>query len=290
LEAKARNAEITRLQKSALESATQKAHLLVDQAHQEKLQAARRDYDNRVKAIMAEMARRSCANPGSVSQAELDLLPELYVDAIESAIPGGLDSCSLMVYLSLGPGVNAESIRKKSQPVAPIQVQAQPASPKTARPTPPSPFARALPKLRAFAIEACRAPDSTVPIVLNINDSFYKAEGGTDWVLNSSIEYYRSGLSGCSLQLYDKLIELIRNRTYGAMVTSDWVRKMVAPYTPPSQPLNAGSPGGVSRYPIGGGETIATSPPARSHDTEGKALQQLREIERRKRWHLPPRP
>lgn len=284
-----RNAEITRLQKAALEDATQKARLLLDHAREEKLQATRRAYDNRVKAIMAEMARRSCANPGSVSQEELDLLPELHVPAQESSIPAGLDGRSVMVYLSLGPGVNATSIRDLSIPIEPIKVQAQRPGPKAVQPVPPSPFALALPRLQAFAIQSCRAPGSVEPVVLDINDSFFKANGGFDWIINSSIEYYRVGLSGCSLQLYDKLIEQIKNRTYGAVVTSDWVRRMVAPYSPPP-PMNAGSPPGEGRRTTGGGETTPAPPPPKAHNSEGTALQQLREIERRKRWHLPPRP
>ncbi len=287
----ARNAEIDKLQKAALEDATQKARLLLDQAHQERMKVSRQKYDEKVRAIMADMARRSCANPGSVTQVELDLLPELSEPVYNNPYPKGLDDCSLQVYLNLGPTARAEEIRRLSTPVVPIKIKALPPDPVAARPIPPSPFELALPQLRSFALEACRSPESAQPVYLNINDSFYKGIRGNEGLITLCIESSRRGLSGCSLKLYDELVAMVRNGTYGKVGTRDWIRTTVASYSPtPPTGTPISSPRADRDRGLGGESSSSQPPSSKAHNTEGKALQQLREIERRRRWNLPPRP
>ncbi|MBI2384556.1 MAG: hypothetical protein HYV14_00945 [Elusimicrobia bacterium] len=68
--------ETERVKKRALEEAVVEARGLVAEARSQ-ANIARRDHDERLKNAYADLARRSCDHPGSVSQAELDALPDL---------------------------------------------------------------------------------------------------------------------------------------------------------------------------------------------------------------------
>lgn len=136
--------------------------------HKERVELERqRDHDQRLKNTYIALAQRSCANPGSVSQAELDGLPKPYGTDVMNTTPHGLGECDGMVYSMLSMGASAEEIRGMSSPVVPVAAQ-PPSLPQAVQPIQempiarqpaPSPFSSAFPQMKEFALEACRAPE-----------------------------------------------------------------------------------------------------------------------------------
>lgn len=286
--------EILLVKKAALDAALREARALiaessaVERKRQAQLLAAEeepREHDKLLKNRLIEIAQRSCATPGSVTQAELSILPKLYDDP--GGLPQGLGDC-LWVYVHLSAGErDAETIRTLSVPTqaAAIRPVQQPAVLNAT-----IPFFPHFPRLKEFAMTACRSSEQ-VSLAKDLYQprlplSFDK--GRDDSVANSS----SVGLGDCERQLFHKLIEMIR-AGQGGQIDGTWVRDMVALYQPVR---NTSSPPGSERNDTppasgrerdGGGESKPPSPVVR--DPAGEALKQLREIERRQRWGLPPR-
>jgi hypothetical protein len=207
-------------------------------------------HDERLRRTKADMARRSCANPGSVTQAELDALPDPYNTDFADSPPGGLDRCAYMVYLNLGRGADAEKIRLESIPLVPIDVRPPP-QPMVARPIPPSqairvnpkiPFASSFPRLKDLAVTACASPsqaslqpDAILPF------SEISFAGDYDDHRAASLS---AGLADCPRKLFYELIATIRSGK-GEKIDTQWVRNRANVYSTPvyvSPPRNGGDP------------------------------------------------
>lgn len=215
----------------------------------EQLEIAHRDHDERLKNTYLDLANRSCSNPGSVTQAELDSLPKPHnMDAM--AEPPGLTECLSSVYRGLLNGANAEDLERYSTPkraadLFPPRQVVPDAS------VPPTPFENVLPELSAFAAEACRAPE-TVSIVdfqaRNGREHFYY-----DYSYMGRDADIAAGLSSrfdeCSKALFRRLIDMHRGRQYQEILSIDrqWIRSFVA--------ANSSVPGSSPGYtpPSGGG-------------------------------------
>lgn len=156
---------------------------------------------------------------------------------------------------------------------------------------PPPPLSMAFPKLSAFAVAACRAPDQ-VEIDLFLTPYYDTSYRGYDDGLAGR---FAEGMDSCSRQLFFQVIELLRAYDW-RQADRQWVINAVAyykrpaphnpaaGYAPPSNGERRGEPRSVDRS----ADDPSTPPPAVKHDPEGVALEQLREMEMRKRWKLRP--
>lgn len=142
-----------------------------------------------------------------------------------------------------------------------------------------------LPNLKDFAVAACRNPDTAEFVNLASPDYDFKFLAADDRVAAS----LAAGMGDCPNRLFHRLIQLIRNREYGA-IDRNWLRSTVAAYSPASggTPGNSAPSGGSGRREP---PPNSTPPPATVHDPRGEALSQLEqeeEMARRKRWGLRP--
>lgn len=242
-----------------LARAMDEARSLIAQAkEQERIQ--NRDHDERLKNLYVGMSLRSCANPGSVTQAELDRLPKPYGTDVMSAMPRGLGECGGMVYSMLSYGATAEEIRVMSlpsvvsvdalvppPPQAVQPVRRAPAAPVDAR----TPFSSTLPGLKALSVTACRSRGQ-VPVDKNLIQPPlpYSSWGEMDEEAAGNLS---AGLGNCENRLFRRLIELIR-AGQGDRVTAQWVQETAAAYRDASDAAP-----GYTRPQTGGGD------PCRDH-------------------------
>lgn len=229
--------EILRIEEAALESVREEARGLVEQAR-EQVKIAQRDHDARLRIALVDLARRSCADPGSVTQAELSALPDFYDDEFRrnTAFANGLDNCGAMVYLQVSKRMSAEKLRQISTPVVAAPLQRAPPAPQAAPLAPPSPqaavpsipFSSVFPGLRDLAASACRSPGSAVVDRHLIHPS-HQFSFAQDWEDRSAASL-SSGLGDCPRRLFYKLIETIR-AGQGEAITELWVRDWAAVYS-----------------------------------------------------------
>lgn len=198
-----------------------------------------REHDERLKRTYVDMAIRSCANPGSVTQAELDSLADPYQENLQtsSGLPRGLDDCAIWVYLRLGRGVDAEGIRRHSTPTAPINVNPDPPLPQPAQPirapvvaVPMIPFNSTFPRLKDIAETACASPARAALGTHELQPAFpYSFNENLEDAVAARLS---ANLGDCPRQLFYKLIEMIRSGK-GPAVNSQWLRDMAAQYSTP---------------------------------------------------------
>ena len=231
-------------------------------------QANHRDHDDRLKDTLAAMARKSCANPGSVTQADLDGLPKPYdVNYLHTDYPSGLDNCATSVYTGLLYGGDAEEIRSKSIPVA-AAVYPPEVKPVDARlglkpsyditPAPVAVSAKvqpqfwmSLPFLKDLSVKACGTADE-VPFDKTLTaprTPFEFSQKSEDIVA----ERLSAGLGECENRLFARLILEVR-RGNGGDITGPWIRAIAAKYR-----SDAGTTSGYPSPQTGGGD------PCRDH-------------------------
>lgn len=197
-------------------------------------------HDERLKRTYADVAIRSCANPGSVTQAELDGLPVPYQKnvLIASVYPHGLDDCSRWVYVNLRRGVDAESIRQLSVPLVPADARPSPPSVKPFPPSPPSPkayqpsipFDSTFPRLADLATAACASPSRASLGSQPLRQSFpYSFDRDRD---DEAAARFAAGLGECPRKLFYELIETIRSGQEPS-VNDRWLQDKAARFTPP---------------------------------------------------------
>jgi hypothetical protein len=241
VEKKVKDAEVIKVERATFDAALTQARHLVKQAR-EQAYMAQRDHDERLRNTYLDLAQRSCANPGSVTQAELDGIPKPYGNDFKGTLPQGPD-CSSFVYASLCNGGDAEEIRRLSSPT-PMPVSAQPL-PDPAVATPlniRTPFSTVLPGLRNHAVNACNS-SGEVPIDSNLTNpsnpfSFWKEMD------DKAANKLAAGLGNCEGRLFRELIRVIREG-YGNRISSGWVKETVAEYRPRPNPPS----GNTSRPP-----------------------------------------
>lgn len=179
-----------------------------------------RDHDERLKRRWAALATRSCEDPGSVSQSELNALPLLYKrEPIDVMLLFG--SCGDRVYWRLYNGDSAEAIRIESLPLraaspAPIQRPAEVVAGNT--------LESVLPKLNEFAEIACKYQGQVSPA----RDLFtprapYLILTGDE----AAASRLTAGLDGCRRHLFRRLYEVVRSGR-GDQITRQWLVDTVA--------------------------------------------------------------
>ncbi|MEQ1918310.1 MAG: hypothetical protein ABL955_03865 [Elusimicrobiota bacterium] len=187
---------------------------------------AQRDHDEKLRAIYSELAQRSCADPGSIAQAELDGLADPYDKQFKKIIPGELAGCSMTVYLGLSRGVDAEKIRRLSVPEpaqVPVNSYQPPSQSAPSAYVPPPAFSTVFPQLQDFSLEACNAPDQ-VPLGRFLTQPYDFTHRAYDDMLAKDMA---AGLGGCSKQLFLQLIEMIRGGDT-RRTSRSWLRSAVS--------------------------------------------------------------
>lgn len=150
----------------------------------------------------------------------------------------------------------------------------------------PSEFAMTFPDLAQFAIDSCRQPGSGTIPQMPYGGKTYAQFYGSERHYEPWYHIQINSLTGCPRQLFHDLINLALSQDYWKVRERGWIERQVSYYTPAQL-----SSGRVSRTrdDSGSGGGSYSPPPERTHDPEGEALDQLRDVERRKRWNLPPR-
>ncbi|MEQ1919055.1 MAG: hypothetical protein ABL955_07635, partial [Elusimicrobiota bacterium] len=223
---------------------------LVSEARQQII-IAQRDHDERLRNTFVDLTRRSCSAPGSVTQAELDGLPQPFGGDFNSTSPQGPDICNMLVYRSLVKTRSAKSARDLSTPT-PVQVPAQPLQqPTSAAPIiSQTPFSTVLPGLRDHAVYACSSSNE-VPIDSNLTNphnpfAFWKEMD------DKTANKLAAGLGDCESRLFRRLIQVIRDG-YGNRISSGWIKETVAEYRPQPNPSSGNTPRQRSEEPLNHG-------------------------------------
>lgn len=190
-------------------------------------------HDEGLKRTYAEMAVRSCANPGSVTQDELDDLPVSFQKDLQwsGGLPPGLDECAVQVYFILRKGLDASRLRERSMPVVPFAVLPDAPRVAAARPSPPAtpaaqpkiPLNSIFPTLKDVAVRACASPARAVfGVSVPQAASAYSFNRDRD---DESAAVFSDGLGECSRGLFYKLIDTIRSGQASAF-SDAWLRDM----------------------------------------------------------------
>lgn len=207
---------------------------------------AQRDHDERLRNTLRRLTARSCKNPGSVTQAELNELPRPHRREflLEDAVPVGPESCS-DVYFYLGEGgADANILRIKALSSSLPRTPAD--GPAPLHPIKPKFFRSIFPEIKEFVVAACRNARK-IPY---ISDHYgnYSVTDSDDRTARALM----AGQDNCAQQLFYRIIERTRaNGGYFAL-TSDWVDGVVkantpAPVTPPTVVAPTPAPPGGGR-------------------------------------------
>ena len=240
--------DIRQMKKAALEEALIEARGLVTQARKQ-LEIAELEHDERLRNTLLKLTYQSCANPGSVSQADLDGLPKpRRKDFLDSgAIPVDQREC-MSVYFYLGQGgSDAEEVRRISTPREKA-VEIHPTLPGQTNPSVVSvhaqiPFSSVLPGLKEYAVTACHS-FGQVPIDKSLTQPYhpFSFDKETD---DQAADRLSAGLGNCESRLFRRMIERIRSGE-GEQISPQWVQETAASYraAPPGYALP--QPGGRS--------------------------------------------
>jgi hypothetical protein len=210
----------------------------------EQIVIAQRDHDERLRNTLLKLTAQSCANPGSVTQAELDGLPKphngYYLTSFR--LP---DRCSSeYMYMALG-GRNADVLRSTSaaQPVRPAPAaQPVPELPIARQPLLP-PFSSAFLQMRGFALNACASPEQ-VSIDAFLTRFYDLSNEALD---NSLAKQSVASLDDCSRLLFNEVFSTMRAQS-GRLIDRQWIRNKVAEFSP-----RPGTTPGSGNPPPGGG-------------------------------------
>lgn len=213
---------------------------LIEQARGQ-IEIAQRDHDERLKRSYLELSRRSCANPGSVSQEELDALPRLHKSETVDMTLKGLLPCRERVYWQLYTGETADKIKQWSTPV---RVPGNPFQPSPIGAAPlniQTPFSANLPLLKDYAVDAC-ATEYQVPLNTDLTQpqNAYEFQPERD---SRAADEQAVGLGKCEGKLFRLLIKTIQ-LGQGDRITAKWVQDTAAGYrsTPAAPPVSTPPP------------------------------------------------
>jgi hypothetical protein len=224
---------------------------LVDHARKQ-IQIAQLDHDQRLMRTMFELTERSCNNPGSVTQAELDALARPHnVNFWMTATP----SRCYEAYSYLGQGgLEAAAFRNLSaplvviRPVEPVPAVGQgPQSPFARQSTPPV-LSSAFPDLETFAAAACRDPEH---VMIDVS---YRGFLGRKYDVSNKIydedlaKQTVSRLGGCAGAVFNLLFGRIR-AGQALWIDRNWVRTVVAASAPASGTVPGGNGGPAQSNP-----------------------------------------
>jgi hypothetical protein len=222
--------------------------------------AADREHDERLLATVAEIAARSCASPGSITQDELNRLPrpakpEQFCTTENCRLPPTLGACGAFLFLEIagrirdGDALDAAEIRRRSEPIEPGPIRALPPPPQAVRPVenPPriigvDPVAETLKNYRRLAALACDSPDS-------LDADEIRRAVRTPYVPLPAAQVAGRDLTGCSRFIYDALV-VFSPDGYRGMLTKQWLLDRVGTYRgQPSLPPSGGESGGGRAQP-----------------------------------------
>lgn len=190
----------------------------------EQLEIADRDHDERLNNTYVELASRSCADPGSVAQYELDSLPKPR-GAANIARPAGLSGCRETVYIMLTIGATAEDLAEYSTPKVPLNARPDGPGVPDARVTFTS-FRANLRFLKQHAVAAC-STDLQVPLNTDITHPRPPFQFEADDHLY--VDKLAVGLGKCEEQLFRWIVEVIRSGR-GHVLSAQWVQDTAAKY------------------------------------------------------------
>lgn len=230
--------------KEAMESAAR---------NRERLELERqRDIDARLKSTIIDLAKRTCAEPGSVTQAELDALPSKR-NQDSSNYPTGVSHCELIIFIAISTGENADSLQRRAAPGKAVPIQGE-------TPTPMQP-ARGYPPSRAIPNEA-GVPLSTVLQELKRQAGLACQHQGRIGVagdlFNPRVRYFqeprneqtaaaiKAGLGPCEGHVFQRFFEMLRDER-GSEITEQWLVDTVS-----SAPTGASQGGGSNPCEMNG--------------------------------------
>lgn len=208
---------------------------LIQQA-KDQIEIAQRDHDERLKKALGALTSRSCANPGSVSQEELNGLSQPYDDSFSvGKLPNGAENCSsVYLYLAQG-GRDAEALRTFSSPPPDFYKPIQPTPIQPIQSQIPS-FSSIFPQLKEFAIATCHGKQPAQPIY-----NLYRKYDIIRWYEDDQARKLTAGMDNCSRQLFNKAIAKTRDDNGYFRLSSEWVKGVLA--ANPPEPVTAPVPG-----------------------------------------------
>ncbi len=207
---------------------------LADKARRQ-VQIANKDHDARLRITLLDIALRSCDGPGTISQSELNGIPQPHSPffANDAPRPEGLEECAQVYdYLAGGGRDNAELRRVSVRPAVPAEIRPY-VPPAPATPAAPLniqfPFSGSLPRFKDYAVAACGTLDK-VPVNtrLTLPSYPYRFESDRDTLIVNELS---ANLGQCERQLFGLLIDYIRSGR-GSEITAEWSQAAAARFRP----------------------------------------------------------
>lgn len=237
-----------------LAEADQTARRLIAEA-KVKIERAKRIHDAELLSTLLEIAARSCSNPGSVGQVELNNIPQPLTWDFGLVLPEQItDNCVLAHFHAMA---NRLKDRKRlwagdlgSRPKQVVSPVATVPSQGPADISPAIPFAAMLPGVRNLAANACHSPGSASMRGLIPSLRIFFSPDDED-----AVNGLLAGMGDCERALFKRLVSLIRSGQGGA-IDDEWIRKFVES----TRPVTTPGSGGTGRKPPrddgdgGGGE------------------------------------
>lgn len=197
-------------------------------------------HDERLRNDLIDIARRSCALPGIISQSELNDLqnPHSPLFSSDAPPPADLADCAPAYEYLLNGGRDWDRLsslaRKQIVPIRiPPFVRVVPAEAlppvRVVPATPKIPFSSSLSQLRNYAVATC---GTTGPVPLNqqmVTPGYpFAFDPGGDNAIASQLS---ENLGVCERQLFQLLIDFIRAGK-GALITPHWAQDAAARFRP----------------------------------------------------------
>lgn len=228
----------------------EEAKALAEESRQRVEQERRREINQRLQISYMEIAKRSCESPGSVSQAELDVLPSSR-EMEDRSTPEGLSPCEREIYQGLMNGANADDLIRYATPVVP----AQPSITYPPLPQPPVAYVPAvvskslgeiLPGLKEFAEMACKY-GGHIPAP----KGFFapRQPYAVTSIDDAAADKMKAGLGRCESHVFGRLYEALRDGR-GDLITEQWFVDAVA--STPAQIIPPANNGGFFPPPQNG--------------------------------------
>ncbi len=221
----------------------------------EQRKIADRDHDERLRDTIIALVNRSCANPGSVGQDELDALPRPNDPNFLTSNMPNIGCFSAYVDVAHGVGgrgkLNAASLEADSRPVVAAEVRATEPTPQNAPRAAPlnvrsvTRFLSLLPRVRDLAVRSCGAPGRIViggQITMDERDIFFLPDLDTP-----EINRLSRGLGPCEEKLFRTLAEWMQEGR-GPNITSEILENTTRSFIPREAPPQTYTP--TMREPV----------------------------------------
>lgn len=204
--------------------------------------AADREHDDRLRLAIVDIVVRSCAEPGSIAQDELDRLAFPRNSKFGDDLAAGLTTdCAEFLFRDLayrlreGKRPDAKDLRNRSLPVVAVPVQPTYPPPPPVQVITKDAVAETINNFRRLAFQACHSPEK-----LTNSDSSRAVQ--TPYIPLPMAQRAGGDLSGCPRFLYDAMVNFVP-QGYAGEMTADWLRARVRAYNGQStlpSPIDAG--------------------------------------------------